>query len=197
MKRLFMALVVLSFAGFTLWGCSKSVVKQTPTSEPLAVQKEAAAKKGVVAKPGESSDLPKYVTAGETGSEGHFIAYGNGTVLDTITNLMWAARDNGANINWQSAKTYCENYRGGGYMDWRMPTQDELATLYNEAKNYTSDCGYSVGLTKLIHLTCAWIWASEKRGSDAANFDFYTGRKNWSYRSIYYDNRVLPVRTGK
>ncbi len=139
----------------------------------------------------------KYATARETGKDGRFIAYDNGTVLDTSTNLMWASRDNGANINWQSAKMYCENYRGGGYTDWRMPYQDELAKLYNGTKNYKSDCGYSVDLTELIHLTCAWVWASEKRGSDAANFDFYSGKQNWSHQSIEYYSRALPVRSAK
>ena len=33
--------------------------------------------------------------AGEKARDGRFIAYDNGTVLDTRTNLMWAARDNG------------------------------------------------------------------------------------------------------
>src|ERR1035437_8847883 len=83
-----------------------------------------------------------FAFAGEKTRDGRFIAYDNGTVLDTRTNLMWAAKDNGSNINWQGAKGYCENYRGGGYTDWRMPTQDELAGLYDAAKTYKSDCGY-------------------------------------------------------
>ncbi len=78
---------------------------------------------------------------------------------------MWAAKDNGSNIDWANAKSYCENYRGGGYTDWRMPTQDELAGLYDAAKTYESDCGYDVHLTELIRLTCSWAWASETRGS--------------------------------
>ena len=40
----------------------------------------------------------KYATAGETGRDGRFIAYDNGKVLDTKTNLMWAAKDNGSDI---------------------------------------------------------------------------------------------------
>ena len=78
----------------------------------------------------------KSSTAGEKARDGRFIAYDNGTVLDTKTNLMWAAKDNGSDINWADAKSYCENYRGGGYTDWRMPTTDELAGLYDAAKTY-------------------------------------------------------------
>jgi hypothetical protein len=80
-----------------------------------------------------------------------FKIYKNGTVLDTRTNLMWAAKDNGSDINWQDAKSYCENYRGGGYSDWRMPTQDELAGLYDSSKSYPlPQSDYHVRLTELI-----------------------------------------------
>jgi hypothetical protein len=135
-----------------------------------------------------------------TARDSRFIVYGNGTVLDTKTNLMWADRDNGRIINWAEAKYYCENYRGGGYTDWRMPTQDELAGLYDETKTYKSDCGdvYDVHLTELIHLRCGWVWASETRGSQAAYFLFYDGKRKWSSQSdISYNLRALPVRSGK
>ncbi len=96
-----------------------------------------------------------FAFAGEKARDSRFIAYNNGTVIDTLTKLMWAAKDNGENINWADAKSYCENYRGGGYTDWRMPTQDELAGLYDTAKTYRSDCGSNdLHLTELIRLTC-------------------------------------------
>ena len=136
-------------------------------------------------------------TAGEMARDNRFIAYDNGTVLDTWTNLMWAAHDNGSNINWAVAKSYCENYRGGGYTDWRMPTQDELAGLYDAGKTYTSNCGDGVHLTELIHLTCCWPWASETRGSEAAYFDFYNGIRYWGPQSHGSNSRALPVRSGK
>jgi len=140
---------------------------------------------------------PSQTSAGETGRDGHFIAYNNGTVLDTRTNLMWAAKDNGSDIYWQGAKSYCENYRGGGYSDWRMPTQDELAGFYDAGKTYKSDCGYDVHLTELVHLTGSWIWASETRGSEAASFNFFSGSRYWSYQSYDTFGRALPVRSGK
>ena len=129
-------------------------------------------------------------TIGGTGKTGRFIAYDNGTVLDTHSNLMWATKDNGGDINWANAKSYCENYRGGGYTDWRMPTQDELAELYDDA-------GYDVHLTELINLTRASAWASDTRGSEAACFDFYSGRRYWDPQSIGGTGRALPVRSGK
>lgn len=117
--------------------------------------------------------------AGEKARDGRFIAYDNGTVLDTKTNLMWSAKDNGSDINWQGAKSYCENYRGGGYTDWRMPTLDELAGLYDESKSRpTSSCralfsSYTIHVaTELIDITCFKVLASDTNGSEVGNFWF-------------------------
>ncbi|MCX5827119.1 MAG: AAA domain-containing protein [Deltaproteobacteria bacterium] len=133
--------------------------------------------------------------------DGRFIAYDNGTVLDTNTNLIWAARDNGSNINWANAKSYCENYRGGGHTDWRMPTQDELAGLYDESKSRPAACNtaYSIHVaTELIDITCFDSWVSEMRGTDAAGFRFINGAWYWFHQSDTHAGfRALPVRSGK
>ena len=142
--------------------------------------------------------------AKEIKRDGRFIAYDNDTVLDTQTNLMWAAKDNGSGINWQDAKKYCENYRGGGYTDWRMPTRDELAGLYDAAKTYKSECpglfgesGSDVHLTGLIRLTCNAPWASETYGSSGGAFEFTVGGRGMAPRSRVTNGRALPVRSGK
>jgi hypothetical protein len=109
---------------------------------------------------------------------------------------MWAARDNGHDINWVNAKSYCENYRGGGYTDWRMPTQDELAGLYDRANTYQPDCKINVHLTQLIRLTCFTLWASEIRGDDSVNFNFFNGNRGWITKS-FNSGTALPVRSGK
>jgi hypothetical protein len=140
---------------------------------------------------------PSTSTANEIKRDGRFIAYGDGTVLDTQTNLMWAARDNGHNINWLNAKSYCESCRVGGYTDWRMPTQSELAGLYDIVKVYMSDCGREAHLTELIRLTCTAPWASETRGSNAAIFGFDPGNQYWSPQSRDKGTRALPVRSAK
>jgi hypothetical protein len=140
-----------------------------------------------------------FAFAGEKTRDGSFIAYDNGTVLDTRTILMWAAKDNGKDINWQDAKSYCENYRGGGYTDWRMPTQDELAGLYDANKSRPGACNLSHNIrvaTELIDITCLYLWASETRGSVAAGFGFIGGDRGW-YRLSGVYGRALPVRSGK
>jgi hypothetical protein len=142
-----------------------------------------------------------YATAGEIGRDGRFIAYDNGTVLDTKTKLMWAAKDNGTEISWVNAKYYCENYRGGGYTDWRMPTQDELAELYDASlMGYAQQCGSQYGkvkVTNFIYMTCCCPWASETLGSDAGYFSLNHGLRYWYPQSYVSLGRALPVRSVK
>jgi Protein of unknown function (DUF1566) len=152
----------------------------------------------------ETFIMAKYAAAGEKARDGRFIAYNNGTVLDTKTNLMWAAKDNGSDIKWADAKLYCENYRGGGYTDWRMPTQDELAGLYDASKSRLPENRGSVSIhvaTKLIDITGFAVCASLTIGGGTAYFNFRKG-KPFEYagmrRQAEQDYiRALPVRSGK
>jgi len=126
-------------------------------------------------------------------------SFSSRTVLDTQTNLMWAARDNGSDINWANAESYCENYRGGGYTDWRMPTQDELASLYDRGKTQPGcDSRNNIHMaTELIRITGYGYWSQETRGSEAALFSFLSGKRGWPPQSMTHIDRALPVRLGK
>ena len=132
---------------------------------------------------------PSDVTANEIKRDGRFIAYDDGTVLDTSTNLMWASKDSGRDINWADAKIYCENYRGGGYTDWRMPKQNELAGLYDSSKSNLS----RFHVTDLIQLQVPLLWASETKDSKAGTFFFKNGKLYWLRASE--STRALPVRS--
>ena len=50
---------------------------------------------------------------------------------DSSTGLIWTAKDNGSDVNWNLARDYCSNLRLGGYSDWRLPTITELEGLYD------------------------------------------------------------------
>ena len=128
--------------------------------------------------------------AAEKAKDVRFIAHKNGTVSDTKTNLMWAAKDNGSDIDWENAKSYCENYHGGGYTDWRMPTQDELAELFDRSIIGNND----YHLNPLITLTASCLWASETRRNAAAYFHFRYGTRHLTHQSNSVNGRVLPVR---
>lgn len=153
----------------------------------------------------KDSGPPTIVPSGRVlpvrGGECRFITKSNGTVLDSQTGLIWAARDNGENINWMNAKKYCEDYRGGGYSDWRLPTIKELEGLYDESKGYypmDDDTNYIVCLTELIKVTDYSVWTSDikKDSSRAASFIFTSGRRFWASPDFGIVHRALPVRGG-
>jgi hypothetical protein len=167
---------------------AKAVAAQPPKSDKALPLKQTVTdtKKNL---PPET--LNPTIAAKETARAGYFIEYDNGVVLDTRTNLMWAARDNGSGISWEKAKLYCYEYKGGGYTDWRMPTHDELASLHNEQINGMN--GYNV--TRLIELTSCCPWASN---GDGAYFRFDGGTKEWNSKPFFYRAyRTLPVRQNK
>jgi hypothetical protein len=159
---------------------------------------EEAVSEGQSQEKAKREEAARLLARKEIRKDGRFIAYDDETVLDRGSGLMWVAKDNGSDINWQGAKSYCENYRGGGYTDWRMPTQDELAGLYDKAEGYKSACGDEAHLTELIRLTCYWTWASETRGSECACFRFGGGGyRCWGPPSGSIFSRALPVRSDK
>jgi len=130
-----------------------------------------------------------------------FISYDNGTVLDSETGLMWAARDNGDAVAWKEAKEYCEDYNAGGYKDWRMPTVEELETLYDEdAPGYRPECAvydWKVYLTGQIHLSGAAAWASVDNDDEAECFMFDYGSRSLMFKNVNFIMRAMPVRNAR
>lgn len=127
--------------------------------------------------------------------DGHLIANADGTVSDTTTGLMWAAYDSALDLNLMDAKGFCENYHGGGYADWRLPTLDELAELYSKGIRRKDEIP---GQIVNIH----WrVWASdEAKYRDVVNgygvFSFNSGTRHWIHPSTTLNLRALLVRGG-
>jgi len=117
-----------------------------------------------------------------------YINNGNGTITDTKTGLMWASKDNGSKINWLDARSYCQNFKGGGYTDWRMPTLKELSRLYDENRPRYHRT------TPMITLSNQYIWAGKTQGSTAAPFTFIYGRRGFVNQNFSDGGRALPVR---
>ena len=114
--------------------------------------------------------------AKEIARDGRFIAYDNGTVVDTETGLTWASKDDGKGLNEKDAVEYCQNYKGGGYNDWRMPSLEELKTIFDPLTRNRS--GYHV--TKLIDITAELVWALEGP-STTSTFNFVDGSKGTAF----------------
>jgi TIR domain/Protein of unknown function (DUF1566) len=95
--------------------------------------------------------------------------------LDPETGLMWTTEDNGKDISWPQANEYAKELRLGGYSDWRLPTIDELAKLYDP------EGGNKYDIRKPFRLTRGWVWSSNVEGSDSAwHFSFKVGQRHHS-----------------
>ena len=107
---------------------------------------------------------------------------GAGTVLDTQTGLTWMAKDNGYDINWNDARSYCSRISPGS---WSLPSMSELQRLSGSEGATASP---------LFKLTGSH-WSNELDGSEKARImalsDGYRGSFPVSYPD---DGRALCVR---
>lgn len=133
-----------------------------------------------------------------------FIDNSDGTVTDNKLGVMWAKTDNQGDIDWKQAQAHAKLNFGATistkYNNWRLPTLEELQSLYVQKPNYdgyTTDCGIEVKIAPALQLSCILIWASDTALGSHMAFNFNIGS---SFTVPSYDIsgcRVLPVRTIK
>jgi hypothetical protein len=88
----------------------------------------------------------------------------SGAYFDPETQLMWATADNGSEIGWNEAKEYARHLSLGGYMDWRLPTIEELQDLYDAMR----EGAYRI--RNPFSLTGPLIWSSTKQAPGSGWF---------------------------
>ena len=132
-----------------------------------------------------------------------FTDNGDGTVTDHVLGVMWGKTDNQGDIDWKSAErwvkyTFPFSLPPEKRDRWRLPTLDELQSLYVRDKSYEgyeTDCGQKVKIVPDIRLSCGWVWASEKRSITARVFNFQRGY-HYTDRLVHKRAyRALPVRS--
>ena len=137
-----------------------------------------------------------FLSAGAVGADDRFMDNGDGTVTDTRTGLMWAQTDNLGDITWHDAKLYSEYIILSEYNDWRMPTIEELETLFDDSLDgYKTICGHKVKITSQIELSCGFVWSSEVRSISALAYNYSRGYRYSSRMSQNRGFRALPVRS--
>lgn len=109
------------------------------------------------------------------------------TWTDPATRLMWAARDNGKNVTWPEARSYCSSLNLAGYSNWRLPTVDELAGVYDETQDV--DGWHIKGGIRVS----GWEWSSEARGSSEHQLFTFHNVKKEPIR-VAFSRRALCVR---
>ena len=121
-----------------------------------------------------------------------------GVWTDPAPGLTWTKADNGSDVNWNQASTYCSNLRLGEFSDWRLPTIDELQAIYDPGidihgywPNGTEATWHVKGNLKPSGLH----WSSTlKNAKEAWYFSFWNGNR-YSYSLGNYSLfRALCVR---
>jgi len=76
--------------------------------------------------------------------------------------------------NWYEAIDLCENYKGEGFNDWRLPTKEELNELYKYHKKFGGFVDHYYWSSSEYSATIAWSQCF-------ANGDQFGTSKNYSY----------------
>ncbi len=127
-------------------------------------------------------ETPKYssISPKISARDGNFIAYPTGVVYDKNTGLEWYAGPD-RRTNWNNAKSWVEslNVADG---DWRMPTREELKTLYKKGAGTRN-------MTALLKTTGWRVWSESRSSSSAWYFGFssdgkYFGTRNYSLNGL-------------
>ena len=109
--------------------------------------------------------------------------------LQEKTGLIWTRQDNGGDLDWYAADEYCRDLELADWMNWRMPTIDELEGLHERRSSAPYKLPAAIKLTGC----CPW---SESRSSDSSAWNFsFRYRKRFSGSLNYsYQLRALCVR---
>lgn len=119
----------------------------------------------------EPYEAPPYVAPPPPQSRLHLLDNGDGTLTDPDSKLMWAKADSYSTLrkclNWYDSEEYVKNLRVAGFADWRMPTINELAGIYDNTKenvmSWDHDPIHPMALDeKFADGAAYWYWSSEK-----------------------------------
>ncbi len=136
---------------------------------------------------------PKKTTQSKTpvaqSADQRFQDFGDGTILDAKSKLMWMKMDvwqtEGKWLNWHMANEFVQkanNKKFGGYSDWRLPTPDEAQSLYEPNKINEDKDGDKIFIDPIFPKGAGWAtWTSEDK-SDKARVVSYKDVGDQSYQ---------------
>ena len=92
-----------------------------------------------------------------------FVDNGDGTVTDRQTGLMWKQTDTMIDlkkwVNYQESIDYTRELnenRFAGYSNWRLPSKDEMFTLYDESLSQADKFGKSIHISDRFANGCGF-----------------------------------------
>jgi hypothetical protein len=113
----------------------------------------------------------------------------SGIYLDPHTGLLWTTEDNGRDIDWHRARSYCRRLVLAGYDDWTLPSIEDLEALLRPMAKGT----YNLPEKFLLTACCPWS-STTKSEQSAWNFNFQFSKPFSGAFSYTYDHRALCMR---
>ena len=97
------------------------------------------------------------------------------TWQDSDTGLIWTVKDNGEDVSFNEARSYCSRLDLDGFTDWRLPTLDELKAIYDKSQSKTYKAKGP------IELEMPTIWSSSQNPvGDVWSLNFSYGGRSLS-----------------
>jgi len=118
-------------------------------------------------------------------SDQRFIDNGDGTVFDSLTNLMWMQNDSYLDTKKFVTFTQAVKYKNKknkdaftGFTDWRLPDKKEAQTLYDVDKKLEDKYRIDIHIDTAFTSGCGFdTWTSNTRGKITAYvFSFNNGK---------------------
>lgn len=113
-------------------------------------------------------------------ADNRFLAFGDGTILDQKTGLMWMEKDYWQRenkwVNWYTASEYAQrmnNKKFAGYADWRLPSPEEAQSLYDRRKRNVDKDGDKIYIDRMFPKGPGWsTWTSKDKHGKAIVVSF-------------------------
>ena len=137
-------------------------------------------------------------------NQGRFSVTQCGSIKDTRTSLEWIVGPD-RNMTWHEARQWVAGLGtcGGG---WRMPTIEEIRTLYNPAMTagtgyYTNGRYFPAHIDPVFSAIGggSWVWSNENAGgNNARSFNLNQGKAvEYSAMNTDYSTRAFAVRNNR
>jgi hypothetical protein len=109
-----------------------------------------------------------------------FANFSDGTTLDRKTGLFWMTQDywqvKAQWVNWYTAQEYAQRMNNkdfAGYQNWRLPTPEEAATLYDRRKRNEDKDGDKIYIDPMFPKGAGWsTWTSKEKRNKAVAVSF-------------------------
>jgi hypothetical protein len=117
-------------------------------------------------------------------SDNRFVNNEDGTITDTLTQLMWMKNDSYLDlkkfVKYSHAVRYMEKMNEesfAGYIDWRLPHKKEAHSLFDKDRSLVDKYDMIIHVDPLFAVGCGYdTWTSNTRGKITAySYSFNSG----------------------